>query len=509
MQYFEEQRRRGGKLIVVDPRLTPTAESATLHLQVAPGTDVALANALCYVAIRDKLIDKRYIDERTSGYAQLKLRAAAYWPDRVERICGVATHQIEAVAHMLAASPTAMILTARGAEQHRKGVDTVLSFINLALILGLVGRPSSGYGTLTGQGNGQGGREHGQKADQLPGYRRLDNPDHRVHMAKFWGVHRSDLPWPGKSAYELLDTLGPGGVRTLLVMGSNVAVSAPRAGHIQQKLAGLDFLAVADFFLSETAALADVVLPAQQWAEEEGTMTNLEGRVLLRQRAVAPPPGARSDLQIIAGLAQRLGYGHAFYEEPRVVFDELRRATAGSVADYAGISYERIQAEQGVFWPSPTPDHPGTPRLFQERIATPDGKARLHSIDYKVAAEEPDKDFPLYLTTGRVMAQYQSGTQTRRVASLRQAQPEAFVEIHPAMARNFDIGEGDMVEIQTRRGTATARARLTATIRMDTLFMPFHWGGQGRANLLTNPALDPISKMPEFKVCAAKIRRQA
>jgi assimilatory nitrate reductase catalytic subunit len=272
-------------------------------------------------------------------------------------------------------------------------------------------------------------------------------------------------------------------------------------------LDALDFLAVADLFLSETAQRADVVLPAAQWAEEEGTMTNLEGRVLLRRRAAEPPPGVWPDARIVAALAERLGYGQFFPSEPRAIFEELRRASAGGVADYAGISYERIAAEEGVFWPCPSEDHPGTPRLFLDRFATADGRARFHPVAYRPAAEEPDGEYPLYLTTGRVMAQYQSGTQTRRVGALRGAVPEPFVELHPAMARRFGIGEGDDVRVVTRRGAAIVKARLTPTIRLDTLFVPFHWGGRGSANLLTNPALDPTSRMPEFKVCAAKIER--
>ena len=243
-----------------------------------------------------------------------------------------------------------MILSARGAEQHSKGTDTVSSLINLALALGKVGKPNCGYGCLTGQGNGQGGREHGQKADQLPGYRLIMNPEHRAHIANVWGVSPDDLPMAGRSAYELLDTMGTdGGVRALLVIASNVAVSAPRAGHVQQGLDALDFLVVSDIFLSETAAYADVVLPTTQWAEEEGTMTNLEGRVLLRKQAAIPPSGVKSDAEILTELAQKLGYGAYFVSEPRAIFDELRRASSGGIADYAGITYERIAAEDGVF----------------------------------------------------------------------------------------------------------------------------------------------------------------
>ena len=329
-------------------------------------------------------------------------------------------------------------------------------------------------------------------------------------MARVWGVTPESLPGPGRSAFEMLDTLGTeGGVRALLVFGSNVAVSAPRAGRVQERLAALDFLAVSDFFHSETAQFADVVFPSVQWAEEEGTMTNLEGRVLLRRRAFDAPEGARSDASIVTGLAERLGYGRHFTDEPRAIFEELRRASAGGVADYGGITYERIAEENGVFWPCPSEEHPGTPRLFMDRFATADGRAVFHAVEHRPAGEEPDGDYPLFLTTGRVMAQYQSGTQTRRVTALREAVPAPVVEIHPALARTFGIGDGDSVRVSTRRGPAELRARLTPPLRQDTLFAPFHWGGAGCANRLTNPALDPVSRMPEFKVCAARIERAA
>jgi assimilatory nitrate reductase catalytic subunit len=507
MRFFDEQRRRGGRLIVIDPRVTATARTADLHLGLEPGTDMALANGLLHILVRERMIDRDYIHARTTGFGAVLQSVATYWPDRVERTTGVPAEDIRRAAVMIGEARTAMVLTARGSEQHSKGTETVLAFINLMLARGQIGTRGGGYGCLTGQGNGQGGREHGQKADQLPGYRRIDDPAAREHVAGVWGVDPDELPGVGLSAYEMLDVLGtPGGVRALMVMGSNPVVSAPRAGHIQERFDALDFLAVADPFLSETAARADVVFPSTQWAEEDGTMTNLEGRVLWRRRAVAPPEGVRSDAQIIVGLAAALGRGNLFTTaEPREIFDELRRASAGGPADYAGITYERIATDDGVFWPCPTEDHPGTPRMFTERFATPDGRARFHAVTHTAAAEEPDQQFPMHLTTGRVMGHYQSGTQTRRVDELVDGAPEAFVEINPMMARLFGIVEGALVTVESRRGTATARAHLVTTIRHDTLFMPFHWAGEGRVNLLTNPALDPYSRMPEFKTCAVRI----
>lgn len=292
-------------------------------------------------------------------------------------------------------------------------------------------------------------------------------------------------------------------------MGSNPVVSAPHAAHVEERLRSLDFLAVADVVLSETAALADVVLPVTQWAEETGTTTSLEGRVLLRQRAVTPPDGVRSDLEVLHGLAALLGHGKGFPADPEEVFDELRRASAGGHADYAGITYGRIAAENGVYWPCPDEQHAGTPRLFLDRFATDDGRARFVPVTHRPAAEETDREYPVVLTTGRVVAQYQSGAQTRRVDELNAAAPGPFVELHPRLAERIGVAEGDPVAVTSRRGRAVAPARITGAIRQDTVFMPFHWAGEGRANTLTNPALDPVSRMPEFKVCAVRVEAAA
>jgi assimilatory nitrate reductase catalytic subunit len=510
MQYFEAQRERRGQMIVVDPRRTATAKLATLHLQLLPGTDSALANGLLHIAIQHGLIDRDFIASRTTGFDRVQRLVATYWPDRVERITGIPAALLEKATRILAEAPSAMLMTGRGPEQQSQGVNNVLAFINLMLALGKAGKPLCGYACMTGQGNGQGGREHGQKADQLPGYRRLDNPSHRAEIAAVWGIGVDELPQPGLSAWELLSALGTeGGIRCLLIMASNVAVSAPEATQLIDRLKALDLLVVADIFLSETAALADIVLPITQWAEDEGTMTNLEGRVLWRQRAKEPPPDVWTDAQILKALADRLGRGRYFTADVREISREFRHATAGGAADYAGITVERIAREDGVFWPCPSADHPGTPRMFLDRFATEDGRARFHAVEHHPAAEVPDEDFPYVLTTGRVLAQYQSGAQTRRISELNAAAPEPFVEIHPETARGLRIADGDPVILTTRRGRAVVKARLTRDIRLDTLFVPFHWGGAGSANALTNGALDPVSRIPEFKVCAVKIEKAA
>ena len=495
-RHLDRLRGRGGTVVVVDPRRTPTADRADLALQPVPGTDLALALGVLHLLVAAGAVDEDYLAARTTGWSQVRESVAAWWPERVERVTGIEAHELRAFAAMLGGSPTGrprvMVLTARGAEQHSTGTDTVLAWINVALALGMVGRHGAGYGCLTGQGNGQGGREHGQKADQLPGYRRIDDPAARAHVAEVWGVDPDTLPGAGRSAYELLNALGTDdGPSALLVMGSNIVVSAPNAGHVTQRLEALDLLVVCDVVMSETAAMADVVLPVTQWAEETGTMTNLEGRVVLRQRAITPPSGVRSDLDVIAGLAARLS-DVAFSTDPEEVFSELGRASAGGPADYSAITYDRIRDEGGVFW--------GGERLFTDSFAHPDGRARMYAVEHRGPAEQPSADYPVHLTTGRVLAQYQSGAQTRRVRALPDDGP--FVEVHPLLAGRLGLTSGEPVRVSTRRGTMTAPARVVATIRPDTVFVPFHWVG---ANRLTHDALDPASRMPEFKVCAASV----
>jgi assimilatory nitrate reductase catalytic subunit len=499
----------GSRLVVVDPRRTPTAERAIasggLHLQPVPGTDLVLALGMLHAAVVDGHLDTDYLAERTTGFDDAWRVAMRWWPERAERVCGVPAADMRTVVGWLGAASRRYVLTARGAEQHAHGVDTVSAWINLTLALGLPGRPGSGFGTITGQGNGQGGREHGQKSDQLPGYRSITDPAARAHVAGVWGVDPDSLPGAGRSATELLAALGrPDGPKALLVFGSNIAVSAPHGNAVAQRLAALDLLVVADVLPSETAMAADVVLPVAQWAEEEGTMTNLEGRVLRRRRALDPPAGVRTDLQVIAGLAAELGVA-GFPAEPEVVFDELRAASAGGVADYAGVSYSRLDAGEALHWPCPSEGHPGTPRLFADRFGHGDGRARLVAVEHTPAAELPDEEYPLRATTGRVLVHYQSGAQTRRVAELAGIAAESFVEVHPDTAARAGLLDGEWARVVSRRGAALARVRCVPTLRLDTVFLPFHFGGDQSANLVTNPALDPISRMPEFKACAVRL----
>jgi assimilatory nitrate reductase catalytic subunit len=500
-----------GALIVADPRRTPTAERACLHLAPAPGTDLALALGILHAVVAEGLLDESYVDERTAGFEEMWRVVARWWPERAERVTGVAAADQRLAASLLANAKNAYILTARGTEQHASGTDAVSAWINLALALGLPGRVGSGYGCLTGQGNGQGGREHGQKADQLPGYRKIDDPAAREHVAGVWGVPAESLPGAGRSAYELLDALGTeDGPHALLVFGSNVVVSAPNSAHVAKRLSTLDLLVVADLVPSETAALADVVLPVTQWAEEDGTITNLEGRVLLRRRATEPPAGVRTDLEVLNGLATRLGQpDERFPSDAETVFTELRAAAKGGPADYSGISYDRLRSGEALYWPVPAEDHPGTPRMFLDAFAHPDGRARFVPVEHRGPAEATDDEFPLQATTGRVLQHYQSGAQTRLVAELNEVVPEAYVEVHPDTAARSGLAEGDWARVSSRRGEAIAKVRAVVSMRPDVVFLPFHFPGAQRANLFTNPALDPSSRMPEFKVCAVKLEKHS
>lgn len=515
VRHLEGARERGG-LIVVDPRHSATArltaDGGGLHLAPVPGTDLALLLGLSHLVLAESLADDDYLAERTSGLGDLRRSLASWWPERTERVTGVPVSRLRAAARLLAeAAPAAggagaYVLTGRGAEQHAHGTDTVTAAINLALLLGLPGRVGSGYGCLTGQGNGQGGREHGLKADQLPGYRSITDPTAREHIAGVWGIDAEILPGAGAPAVRLLASLAtPGGPKALLVHGANPLVSAPDAVRLGERMRALDLLVVCDFVLSETAAIADVVLPVTQWAEETGTMTNLEGRLLGRRRAVAPPDGVRTELRVWHDLAERLDAPVPFSADPEQVFAELCRASAGGVADYAGFSYRRLDDGEALYWPCPASDHPGTPRVFLDRFATPDGRAVLHPVDHTPPVDELADDAPLYLITGRVLQQYQSGAQTRRIAALNDVEPEAYLELHPLTARRLGIAPGQPVTVTSRRGACVATARLSTAIRLDTVFMPFHYAELGAVNRVTSPATDPVSGMPELKVAAVSV----
>ena len=508
MPYIWEARDRGAKLIVVDPRVTPSARTADVHLQIRPGTDTALANAILHQMIKHDWLDHNFINTRTVGFEETAALVAAYTPEKVSTLCGIPAARIEEAAELWGTAKTSFLMHARGIEHSTNGVNNVLAYINLVLASGRIGRPGCGYGTLTGQGNGQGGREHGQKCDQLPGQRKYEDPEARKYIASVWGIRPEDFPPQGVAITDQIELMLKGEIRGVLQICSNPMVSLPDINTVERALRGLDLYAVIDFFMSESARLADIVLPGSVWAEDEGTTTNLEGRVIRINKAADPPGEARVDWQIICDLAARFGEGDKFaYKSPRDIWDELRVASRGGKADYYGITYEKIEEQQGVFWPCPTLESKGTPRLFEDKFYYPDGKARFHAIPYKPPAELPDDEYPFFYTTGRVIFHYLSGNQTRRIGALVENAPEPYVEIHPLAAEKLGIEAGDIVRVVSRRGEMYVPARVTRAIRPDTVFIPYHWGDRQAANQLTIRAYDPISRIPEYKVCAVRLEK--
>jgi assimilatory nitrate reductase catalytic subunit len=500
-------RDNGGKLIVVDPRLTPIARTADLHLPVRPGRDSALYGAILRELIEHDWLDHDFIDNHTTDFDKAMEAVKDYTPEWAEEVTGVPAEKIRQAARMWGPAKTSFLLHARGIEHHTKGVDNVLSCINLVLATGRIGRPYCGYATITGQGNGQGGREHGHKCDQLPGNRDIENPEHRKYIADVWGIDEKDMPGKGLTAYELMEAIHRGEIKGLISICFNPLVSLPNNNMIREALDKLEFYVCIDFFLNETAHHADIVLPGSLHEEEEGTVTTAEGRVVRIRKAVNPPGEARADTRILLDLAERLGAGKHFqYERSEDIFNELRVASKGGAADYFGITYKKIEDNMGVFWPCPSEDHPGTPRLWEDKkFRTPDGKAHFHGIPYREPAEVTDEDYPVILTTGRVVSQYLSGTQTRRIGKLVRQYPEPLLEIHPALAGKYGIQDRELVRVSTRRGVGEFPAQLVETIREDTVFLPYHWPGKKSANQFTPGKLDPVSKIPEFKVCACKL----
>ncbi|HEU5440199.1 MAG TPA: molybdopterin oxidoreductase family protein [Ktedonobacterales bacterium] len=502
--YLWQARDRGAKLIVADPRQTPIARTADIFLPLRSGTDSALLNAMLYVVITEGMVDEQFIAERTTGWEETKAEALKYPPEKVAKVCGLHPEAIYEAARLYGRARAAMLYTARGLEHQSKGVDNGVACANLALATGNFGRPGAGYMTLTGQGNGQGGREMGQKASQLPGEREIEEPEDREYIAKVWGIPESELPHAGLPATLMIPAMLRDEIRACFMICSNPMVSLPDQHTAERALRSLDLFVVCDFFLSETCELADVVLPGNVWCEDGGTTTSLEGRVIKYNQAVEPPGSARRDIDIVCDLARRLGKGEFFpYHSAHDIFEELRIATKGSKADYYGITYEKIDAQNGVFWPCGELDDPGTPRLYEQRFGFPDGKARFHPIVYLPPAEEPDDEYPLVLTTGRVIYHYLSGNQTRRTPFLFQQAPCPWVEIHEATAEKLGVKDGDWMTVRTRRGEMTAPALVVRSIRPDTIFIPYHYPGNEAANILTNPVLEPMNKIPEYKVCAA------
>jgi assimilatory nitrate reductase catalytic subunit len=524
--YVWQARENGAKVIVVDPRITPIARTCDLFLPVKPGRDAALFAGVLHMMIENRWIDRDFIERSTVGFEQVAAYVKEWTPRKTAEITGIAEPLIRKAAECWGTAKTSFLMHARGIEHSSHGVQNVLGAINIVLASGRIGRANCGYATITGQANGQGGREHGQKCDQLPGGRDIFNPEHRAYIAKVWDVDEKEIPGPGVDAYELIRKIDRGEIKGLLSICFNPMVSLPDNDFVRRSLEKLEFYVAIDFFLNETARYADIVLPGSLHEEDEGTVTQIEGRVIKINQAVECPGEAQQDWKIIQGIAQALGRSKGFtFNSPREIFEELRIASKGGVCDYSGITYENIEKNYGVFWPCPSEDpagkpiaHPGTLRLFEpgswNPIAKgagpfyfPDGKAHFVVADYRPPVEEVDAEYPLMLTTGRVVSQFLSGTQTRRIGPLVDQYAEPKIEMHPILAGKIGIKDGEWAVAETRRGSVTLKAMVVSTIRPDTIFIPYHWSGAKSANRLTISAQDPISKIPEYKACAARVRK--
>ncbi|HJV37545.1 MAG TPA: molybdopterin oxidoreductase family protein [Geothrix sp.] len=507
--YIWRARDRGALLIVVDPRITPLARTADLVLPLKPGTDTALTNGILHLLNKWKLIDWDFVNAHTSGFEQAVEAVKDCTPEWTSQVTGLPVEAIEKAARIWGEARTSFLLHARGIEHQSKGVENVLGCINMVLATGRIGRPGCGYGTITGQGNGQGGREHGQRCNQLPSGRDIENPEHRQVVAERWGIPEAELPRQGLASTEMMEAIHKGEIRGLLSICINPLVSLPDTEYTRAALEKLEFFGVIDFFMSETARHADVVLAGSLQEEDEGTVTTAEGRVVHVAQAVTPPGNAREDWRIITDLARRFAPFEKFpYQCPEDIFRELRGMSRGGPVDYYGITYDRIDREKGVFWPCPDLQHPGTPRLYEGgRFHHPDGKARFHAVEYRPPAEDIDDEYPVIMTSGRVVSQYLSGTQTRRIGPLVDQYPEPLVELHPRLAAKVGVRSGDRVTVTSRRGSLTLGCQVVKTIRPDTIFIPYHWAGEKSANRLTIRALDPLAKIPEYKVCAVRVEK--
>jgi formate dehydrogenase alpha subunit len=485
-------------IMVIEPRRIDLVRHAALWLRQRPGTDIAVINGLMHVIISENLHDQAYIAERTEGFEALKETVAKYTPEYVEQISGVPAADLRRAARLYAQAKAGSIVYAMGITQHTVGTDNVKSLANLAMLCGNIGIEGGGVNPLRGQNNVQGACDMGGLPNVFSGYQPVTDAKARAKMEAAWGV--KNLPdWVGLTMTDMVPAIPEGKIKALYIIGENPVVSDPDSDHLVKAFQKLDFLVVQDIFLTETARLADVVLPATTFAEKEGTFSNTERRVA-RVRQVIPPRGdSRPDWQIIAGISQRLGYPMD-YAGPEAVFEEIRQVTPS----YAGITYARLETEGGLQWPCPTVEHPGTIYLHKGQFAR--GKGAFFAIDHREPAELPDAEYPLILTTGRLLYHYHTATMSRRAPGLMEKAPECRVEIAAGDAIDYGIGDGEPVRLRTRRGEIVARAQVSPKAVAGTIFLPFHFF-EASANKLTIAALDPVAKIPEYKVCAVHIEK--
>jgi formate dehydrogenase alpha subunit len=488
----------GAKLIVADPREIDMVRFAHIWLRHTPGTDVALINGLMHVIIEEGLYDEEYVRSRTEGFEEMREVLKRYTPQFVEGITGVPQVDLRKAARLYAGAERAAIFYAMGITQHITGTDNVKSLANLAMLCGNVGIESGGVNPLRGQNNVQGACDLGALPNVFPAYQQTANAEARKKFESAWKVKQLQGT-PGLTVTEMIPAAAKGDIKALYIMGENPMVSDPDLKHVEEALKNLDFLVVQDIFLTETAQMADVVLPAASFAEKDGTFTNTERRVQRVRKGVEPPGQARPDWEIIADLAARMGYAMQ-YRSAEEIFAEFTELTPS----YAGISYKRLEKEGGIQWPCPTPKHPGTTYLHKDKFVR--GKGLFHAIEFIPPAELPDKEYPLLLTTGRVLYHYHTGSMTRRDDGLNFRYPEGHVEMHPVDAMEMGVADGERVRIASRRGRIEMPVMVTSRSLQGTVFIPFHFF-EAAANRLTNPVLDPIGKIPEYKVCAVKVAK--
>jgi formate dehydrogenase alpha subunit len=486
---------KGAKLIVVDPRRIPIVDFAAVWLRQKLGSDVAWINGMMHVIIKEKLFDEPYVTSRTVGLDDIKKKVEKYTPEVVEGITGIPKEQLIKAARLYASAKAASILYAMGITQHICGTDNVKSLANLAMLCGNVGIEGGGVNPLRGQNNVQGACDMGCLPNVYTGYRRVSDLAIRETMAKAWGVEK--LPAKdGLVVTEMMQEAHEGRLKAMVIIGENPMVSDPDLKHARKSLEKLDFLVVQDLFMTETAQFAHVVLPSSSFAEKDGTFTNTERKVQRVRKAVSSPGEAREDWRIICDLSTRMGYPMA-YDSAKAIFEEIGRITPS----YCGINFARLERD-GIPWPCTGTEHPGTPCLHMDQFTC--GLGVFHAIEWVPPAEVPDEAYPLYLTTGRVLYQYHTGTMTMKSEGLNLLSPECFVEISPGDAGRYGLKDGQEVRVSSRRGVIKAKAKLSGKAVDGTLFIPFHWA-QAAANELTHGALDPVAKIPELKVCAVRI----
>lgn len=490
-------RENGAKLIVADPREIDIAKDADVYLQLKPGTNVALINGMMHIILEEGLQDDEFINERTEGYEDLVEILKPYTPEVVAEICNLDKDDIIKAARIYGSAGVAAIYYAMGITQHTTGTNGVMSLSNLGLLTGNIGKESGGINPLRGQNNVQGACDMGGLPGDYPGYQKVHLPAVKEKFENAWGTELSDKA--GLTLSEVFNVATDGDIGFLYIMGENPMVSDPDINHVIEALNTIDFVVVQDIFMTETAEFADVILPAASFAEKEGTFTNTERRVLRVRKGIEPLPGTKPDWQILMELSTLLGYDE-YYSSPSEIFDELASVTPS----YGGLSHKRLDTEGGIQWPAPTKDHPGTKFLHKEAPAR--GKGLFVPIDYVESNETPDDEFPLIMTTGRILYHYHTRTMTGKIDGLNEISGTSYIEVNPVTARKLNIEDGEMVRVSSRRGDLETAVKITDIIDDDIVFMPFHFA-EGAANVLTNNALDPIAKIPELKVATVNISK--